>query len=150
MLAQKPRAPSATALSSRVFPGSSMNSPATTVAIVTRMDIGNIRRARRAQKLRKSIELRSPASSMSSWVIRNPEMTKNTSTPMYPPENQGTPAWFSTTSPTASARIPSISVRRVFTGETLPIGTTLCEWTTYKLQCSAWVASGEPSACFGH
>jgi hypothetical protein len=69
---------------------------------------------------------------------------------MYPPDNHGTPAWFNTTSPTASARIPSMSVRRVLTGVTLPIGATLCEWTTYKLQCSAWVASGEPSACFGH
>ena len=44
-------------------------------------------------------------------VIRNPEMTKKTSTPAKPPENPATPAWLNRTASTASARSPSMSRR---------------------------------------
>ena len=43
--------------------------------------------------------------------IKNPEMTKNTSTPMKPPGNQPGNAWKPTTGRMASARRPSISGR---------------------------------------
>src|SRR5881397_2114751 len=43
-------------------------------------------------------------------VIRNPEMTKKTSTPMKPPETPRC-AWNSRTRPTAIVRSPSMSVR---------------------------------------
>ncbi len=45
-------------------------------------------------------------------VMRNPEMTKKTSTPMKPPVAAGTPAWNSKTAPMAMARRPSISGRK--------------------------------------
>src|ERR1700712_3900054 len=44
-------------------------------------------------------------------VMRKPEMTKNTSTPMKPPLNAPNPKWYSTTGITASARSPSMSRR---------------------------------------
>ena len=47
-------------------------------------------------------------------VIRNPEITKKTSTPTYPPVVPGTPKWKSRTAMTATARSPSMS-RRCFT-----------------------------------
>jgi hypothetical protein len=43
--------------------------------------------------------------------IKNPEMTKKTSTPMKPPGNQLGNAWKPTTGSMASARRPSISGR---------------------------------------
>ena len=45
--------------------------------------------------------------------MRNPEMTKKTSTPTNPPENPGTPAWKKITANTAIARRPSMSARYV-------------------------------------
>ena len=42
-------------------------------------------------------------------VIRNPEITKNTSTPTKPPENPGRSKWKNITGNTAIARSPSIS-----------------------------------------
>src|SRR5699024_4800533 len=44
--------------------------------------------------------------------MRKPEITKNTSTPTYPPESVSTPAWNSTTSITAIARRPWMSGRK--------------------------------------
>ena len=44
-------------------------------------------------------------------VIKNPEMTKNTSTPMKPPRILDGNAWYPTTSSTATARKPSMSGR---------------------------------------
>ena len=44
-------------------------------------------------------------------VIRNPEMTLNTSTPMKPPPKPGTWTWNSSTAITAIARMPSMSGR---------------------------------------
>jgi hypothetical protein len=44
-------------------------------------------------------------------VIRKPLITKNTSTPTYPPPNRLNPAWNSMTGSTARARRPSISGR---------------------------------------
>src|SRR5699024_12280367 len=44
--------------------------------------------------------------------MRKPEITKNTSTPTYPPESVSTPAWNSTTSSTAIARRPWMSGRK--------------------------------------
>src|SRR5689334_15019894 len=43
--------------------------------------------------------------------MRNPEMTKKTSTPTKPPGTPGTAAWNSTTARTATARSPSMSGR---------------------------------------
>ena len=43
--------------------------------------------------------------------MRNPEMTKKTSTPMNPPANPVIPACYATTTSTATARSPSISRR---------------------------------------
>ena len=47
----------------------------------------------------------------SSPVMRKPEITKKTSTPTKPPRAAPTPAWKVTTSPTATARSPSMSAR---------------------------------------
>ena len=68
-----------------------------------------IRRIRRIQKTRNE---NSPARNLRSMfpVIRNPEITKNMSTPVKPPGNI-TPAWKSKTPTTAIARNPSISGR---------------------------------------
>src|SRR5664280_1430735 len=44
-------------------------------------------------------------------VITKPDRTKNTSTPTNPPVSRGTPAWYRTTSNTATARSPSTSGR---------------------------------------
>lgn len=44
-------------------------------------------------------------------VIRYPEITKKTSTPMKPPLNPGMFAWNKTTGAIASARKPSMSER---------------------------------------
>ena len=46
--------------------------------------------------------------------MRNPEITKKTSTPMNPPANPGTSAWASKTSTTATARMPWMSQRYPF------------------------------------
>ncbi len=46
-------------------------------------------------------------SPISSEVIRNPERTKNASTPMNPPSMCGMPPWNIMTATTAQARIPS-------------------------------------------
>jgi len=56
------------------------------------------------------------ASRHSSPVIRNPEMTKKTSTPTKPPSRPGIPAWNSTTASTATARRPSMSGRNLLSG----------------------------------
>ena len=56
------------------------------------------------------------ASRHSRPVIRNPETTKNTSTPMNPPPTPGRPAWNRTTARTATARRPSMSGRNCFCG----------------------------------
>ena len=42
-----------------------------------------------------------------SEVIRNPERTKNASTPMNPPPMNGMPPWNIMTATTAAARTPS-------------------------------------------
>jgi hypothetical protein len=44
-------------------------------------------------------------------VIRYPEITKKTSTPMKPPPKPGMFAWNKTTGAIASARNPSMSAR---------------------------------------
>lgn len=84
--------------------------PATRVPASMASIAGKIRRTRRSQK---SAKVNFPAS----WsfrmmeVIRNPEITKNTSTPTNPPESQPRPRWKSTTGMTAKARRPSTSGR---------------------------------------
>jgi hypothetical protein len=42
-------------------------------------------------------------------VIKNPEITKNTSTPAKPPVRPGHAAWYKTTANTATPRTPSTS-----------------------------------------
>ena len=51
------------------------------------------------------------SSRTSSWVMRKPEITKNTSTPVNPPAATPTPAWASRTAQIATARRPSTSGR---------------------------------------
>lgn len=58
----------------------------------TRRLAGRRRLARRAQKLSKDMRPVDSSSRMSSPVIKNPEMTKKTSTPTKPPVAQGTRA----------------------------------------------------------
>ena len=120
-LVEKPNDPKPIDVSSRILSGSSIKIPAITVATVTKMDIGKIRRARRAQNCIRLTPPSAFASLSNSDVMRKPEITKKTSTPIYPPCSHGTPAWFSTTNPTATARNPSISFLRTFTFATLLI-----------------------------
>ena len=44
--------------------------------------------------------------------MRNPDSTKNTSTPSSPPSTPATPPWYSSTAMTAKARMPSSDARR--------------------------------------
>ena len=62
--------------------GSSTSAPATRVAMITSDDAGSRRRARLAQKRPRPMEPVRSSSPRSSDVIRKPETTKNTSTPM--------------------------------------------------------------------
>jgi len=68
---------------------------------------GISRRARRTQNRRKSIRPVRDRSVSSNEVIRNPDSTKNVSTPRNAPPSPETPAWNSTTAATARARTPS-------------------------------------------
>src|SRR5690606_30473399 len=54
-------------------------------------------------------------------VIRYPERTKKTSTPMNPPASHGTPAWAAITSRIATARRPSRSGRYLSPGSPSPM-----------------------------
>ena len=86
------------------------------VATTTRHEAGIRRRARRAQKFGSDTVPVRETSPSSSEVIRKPETTKNTSTPMKPPPNGPMSAWNSTTSTTAMARRPSMSGRKPIGG----------------------------------
>ena len=68
---------------------------------------GSKRRARRNQNAARSTAPDLPRSSSSSDVIRNPETTKNTSTPIHPPRIHENPAWYRITAITDNARSPS-------------------------------------------
>ena len=86
-------------------------SPPISVTTSTRHDAGSSRRARRAQNP-GSDNVPVDASSLSSKrVIRNPDRTKNTSTPTNPPWKAPSRRWNSTTATTANARSPSTSGR---------------------------------------
>ena len=61
-------------------------------ATSTAPNAGNKRRARRTQNDRKLTESANPCSSMSNIVMRNPDTTKNTSTPRKPPDIHEKPA----------------------------------------------------------
>lgn len=77
----------------------------------TRIAAGRIRRALRAQKPTSRIVPVSWSSWASRLMIRKPEMTKKTSTPINPPGASGKPAWKRMTKMTAIARRPSTSGR---------------------------------------
>ncbi len=78
----------------------------------TRAAAGSRRRTRLALKRARSRVPVPSISLKSSPVMRNPEMTKNTSTPTYPPDTAGMPAWNNRIRTTATARIPSMSGRK--------------------------------------
>ena len=80
---------------------------ATDTTARSRYSAGSRRRARRIQNWRSEMAPEWWRSSISSAVIRNPLTTKNTSTPRNPPGIQLTPAWYSTTAMTETARRPS-------------------------------------------
>jgi hypothetical protein len=86
------------------------NQAAASVATTVTSRAGKIRRIRRAQNPRnENVPVCSSPRRMP--VIRNPEITKKTSTPTKPPGIQRKPRWNSTTATTATARRPSISAR---------------------------------------
>ncbi len=82
------------------------------VTTSTSPDAGSRRRARRAQKLESETVPVLANSRSRREVIRNPDSTKNTSTPMKPPETTPNLAWYTSTSNTAIERRPSISGRK--------------------------------------
>ena len=84
---------------------------ASETAATRTISAGRIRRARRAQNAGRSIRPFRACSPASSDVIREPEITKNTSTPTNPDGSSAAAAWYSTTASTAIARRPSISGR---------------------------------------
>ena len=67
--------------------GTIMKNRRINVATTTRKKAGSSRRARRAKNAGKLIEPLSLNSLSSKVVIKKPEMTKKTSTPIKPPEN---------------------------------------------------------------
>jgi hypothetical protein len=69
-----------------------MKIEATTVTATTNTDIGRIRRILRAQNCGKLTVLVVSTSRRRRDVIRNPEITKKTSTPMNPPAISVIPA----------------------------------------------------------
>src|SRR4051812_33199629 len=80
-------------------------------AAITVSAAGRIRRARRAQNPRSETRPVSRSSRIRSVVMRNPEMTKNTSTPTKPPGTASGHRCHPTTSATATARSAWISGR---------------------------------------
>ncbi len=70
--------------------GASNTCEAITVTTTTTHDAGSSRRARRAQKWRSEIVPVVATSRNSRRVIKNPDSTKNTSTPTKPPEKPAT------------------------------------------------------------
>ena len=86
---------------------------ASRVTTRTRPEAGSSRRARRAQKLGSEMVPVVASSRSSSDVIRKPDSTKNTSTPMNPPGTMPNLAWYTSTSSTATERSPSMSGRKV-------------------------------------
>ncbi len=87
-----------------------INSVAAKAAASTRNDAGSRRRTRRAQNAVRSLTPRGGLRSRCD-VIKKPEMTKKTSTPMKPPCRRPGQRWYSTTMPTAIARKAWMSVR---------------------------------------
>ena len=71
---------------------------------------GNSRRMRRPQKAPARNSPRS-ASAVIEPMIRNPEIVKNTSTPMKPPVTPSSSKWNRITASTEMARMPSICGR---------------------------------------
>ncbi len=78
----------------------------TTLTRMTRIAAGRSRLARFAQKVPSRIRPVDWISRNSCPVIRKPLMTKNTSTPTYPPVTLPGQTWKTTTSRTAIARSP--------------------------------------------
>ena len=68
---------------------------------------GSKRRARLTQNWPRFTRWFFSRSSSNSEVIRNPDTTKNTSTPKKPPRIQPNPAWYKMTATTLIARRPS-------------------------------------------
>ena len=78
---------------------------------ITNSAAGRIRRARRAQKPASETPERRSISRSRCDVIRNPEITKKTSTPTKPPGSTDGHTWHTTTMATATARSAWISGR---------------------------------------
>ncbi|CAM5739042.1 hypothetical protein SMICM304S_10892 [Streptomyces microflavus] len=91
--------------------GTVSQAPATATAASTTAADGSSRRARREKKSPSRIRPVLMASRTRRPVIRYPEMTKKTSTPMNPPARPGISAWKARTARTATARSPSMSGR---------------------------------------
>jgi hypothetical protein len=77
-----------------------------TITVIT-ATAGSRRRARRAQKRGRENDPVVATSPTSKRAIRNPETTKNTSTPRKPPGKLDGAKWKITTAATAIARKPS-------------------------------------------
>jgi hypothetical protein len=72
---------------------SRMARPASSVQTSTRPEAGSRRRARRAQKFDSDTVPVVRSSRSNSDVMRKPDRTKNTSTPMNPPAAHANSAW---------------------------------------------------------
>ena len=87
---------------------------ATELTAITSRAAGRSRRIRRDQKDQTSMRPVRSASRIRFPVIRNPEMTKNTSTPTNPPGTRDGHRWYANTATTAMARIAWMSGRSSF------------------------------------
>ena len=83
---------SASLVISSMSNGATMRTLAINVATTMRPKPGTNRRIRLAQNVPKATDPLSTESVRSRRVIRYPDTTKNTSTPMNPPEKPGRPA----------------------------------------------------------
>src|SRR5437588_12413517 len=99
------------------------------MATTTGTSAGKIRRIRRSQKLTRLKQLPSISFRIRE-VIRNPEITKKTSTPTSPPVHPR-PAWNKMTGKMASALKPSISGRYLWLLTAPLIGSAVASCLTY-------------------